>query len=256
MRLAAQFLELRVGEVAHRHLDDPQRIAVARGEALGVPGLGVDAVDDGVGQGLLADGGRVRLLHAAEVVAIAGADRDGGAEHGAHRGFDALRGGVSHARQRMHLDQRIEARVHGAACLQLGHLRHRVGKQLIGDAAHLSLGEVALQEVDGGMLGRARARKSERCGLADDGLGTGITLAGLGADFDAVNGCHGPRMIGNPRPRTARRKPRTAPWKWANCPSIPPSTPGFRRSAAAASGTRSRSPARDASRHSRRRTRG
>jgi len=117
---------------------------------------------------------------------------DAQAEHRLDRELDALGRGVGHAGQRVHLDERIEPGTHRSARLDLGDLRHRVREQLVGDPAHLLVGQVALEQIHARVLSGRRSRQAERGGLAKDPVGARVAVTGLGTDFDAVDHDHGP----------------------------------------------------------------
>jgi len=218
--VAREGFEPRVVQVADGDVLQVEGLGGAALERRGVMGLGVDALDDGVGEASAGEGfeGRGWHVQPGEVVADAGAHLHGQtSEHLA----DGVAGGIGHwvhdARQVVDLQRDGPRR---AFCHpQMGRLIDRVGQQLVGHALGGAGVERAFHQEDigdGDGLNRLGAVVGPCLGQGTHG--PGVDGGVLRADLDAGDrngdrrrgggGGHGgdcKRMRSRMRPRPCRR---------------------------------------------------
>ena len=157
-----------------------------------MPRFRMHAVNHWIGKHAFANGHRALLIDAGQVIAVAGPHPYGRSKHCLHCRLNTFRGWIGDAWKWVNFHHGVQAMRGDSPGLHLSALGNRIRKQLMSNATNFSFGDVSRKQVHRGVLrSRRYGGKTQRRGLPNHRLRTGVGLAGLGANFDAVNQCHG-----------------------------------------------------------------
>jgi hypothetical protein len=109
-----------------------------------------------------------------------------------HCRLNTFRGWIGDAWKWVNFHHGVQAVRGDSPGLHLSALGDRIRKQFMGNATNVCFREISGQQIHRRVLrSRWYGGKTQRRGLPNHRLRTGVGLAGLGANFDAVNQCHG-----------------------------------------------------------------
>lgn len=184
MCVTAHALEGRVIEIADRDSSHLERAGVAAGELVGHEGLGVDRVDDGIGEEACGEASGVLAGGAADVVSRAGRDADVDIEHLLDGFADGLGGGVHDAGEGVDLDE-VGVGIGGKGAFDRD-LDDRVHEDAGLDSLELSVVEFSFQKIDA-RGGDVAAGEAHGGGGALDAGGARVSGGLVRSDLDAVH---------------------------------------------------------------------